>query len=229
MEKLCNCGFSRQSISDDAYAFQCFSADAVTYRGTLHGTEQASSLQLAGFIEQWTAGEQIIAVQGVFLTVDSTCSVIIESLREAECGTATSDPSDSTAVIAGVVVVIGVLIIAISTVAIVICFLRFNSLTKRYVRIVDICRTLTIPCRTEGPVTLKEFTGQPSIATAPCPAYEPTEVQSHDYEDLRQYSVPEYEQIKPDPPPARVRSGASQEGGREVETGVATYETVATL
>ena len=95
--------------------------------------------------------------------------------------------------------------------------------------IVDICRTLTFPCRIEGPVTLKEFTGQPSIATAPCPAYEPTEIQSHDYEVLRQYSVPEYEQIKPDPPPARVRSGASQEGGGEGETGVATYETVATL
>ena len=137
VEELCNCGFSRQSISDDA--FQCFSADAVTYRGTLHGTEQASSLQLAGFIEQWTAGEQVIPVQGVFLTVDSSCSVMIESLREAECGTATTDPSDSTtnpsdntAVIAGVVVV---LIIAVSAVVIVICFLRFKSRTKRYVGI----------------------------------------------------------------------------------------------
>ena len=224
------CRFSRQSISDDA--FHCFSADAVTYRGTLHGTEQASSLQLAGFIEHWTAGGQVIPVQGVFLTVDSSCSVIIESLREAECVTATTDPSDSTtnpsentatpsdntAVIAGVVVVIGVLFIAISALAIVICFLRFKSRTKRYVRIVDICKiiSLTILCRSEGPVTLKEFTGQPSIATAPCPAYEPTEVQSHDYEDLRQYSVPEYEQIKPDPPPARVRSGTDR---REVGRG----------
>ena len=138
VEELCDCGFSRQSISDDA--FQCFSADAVTYRGTLHGTEQASSLQLAGFIEQWTAGEQVIPVQGVFLTVDSSCSVIIESLREAECGTATvttdrsdstASPSDNTAVIAGVVVVIGVLIIAISAVAIVISFLLFKNRTKR--------------------------------------------------------------------------------------------------
>ena len=138
VEELCNCGFSRQSISDDA--FQCFSADAVTYRGTLHGTEQASSLLLAGFIEQWTAGEQVIPVQGVFLTVDSSCSVIIESLHETECGTATTvtdpsdstaSPSDNTAVIAGVVVVIGVLIIAISAVVIVISFLLFKNRTKR--------------------------------------------------------------------------------------------------
>ena len=126
VEELCNCGFSRQSISDDA--FQCFSADAVTYRGTLHGTEQASSLQLAGFIEQWTAGEQVIPVQGVFLTVDSSCSVIIESLREAECGTANSD---NTRVIAGVVVVIGVLTIA--AVVIAITFLLVKSRTKRQV------------------------------------------------------------------------------------------------
>ena len=152
VEELCNCGFSRQSISDDA--FQCFSADAVTYRGTLHGTEQASSLQLAGFIEQWTAGEQVIPVQGVILTVDSSCSVIIESLHEEECGTATTvtgpsdstaspsnntaslsdnmpSPSDNTAVISGVVVVIGVLIIAISAVVIVISFLLFKNRTKR--------------------------------------------------------------------------------------------------
>ena len=136
VEELCNCGFSRQSISDDA--FQCFSADAVTYRGTLHGTEQASSLQLAGFIEQWTAGEQVIPVQGVFLTVDSSCSVIIESLREAECGTATTGPSDSTAspsdntaaIIAGVVVVIGVVAIAVT---ISIAFILVKSRTKRQV------------------------------------------------------------------------------------------------
>ena len=155
VEGLCNCGFSRQSISDDA--FQCFSADAVTYRGTLHGTEQASSLQLAGFIEQWTAGEQVIPVQGVFLTVDSSCSVIIESLREAECGTATTvtNPSDSTtnpsdntaspsdnmpspsdntaAIIAGVVVAIGVVAIAIIAVTISIAFIVVKSRTKRQV------------------------------------------------------------------------------------------------
>ena len=136
VEELCNCGFSRQSISDDA--FQCFSADAVTYRGTLHGTEQAASLQLAGYIEQWTAGEQVIPVQGVFLTVDSSCSVIIESLREAECGTATTGPSDSTAspsdntaaIIAGVVVVIGVVAIAVT---ISIAFILVKSRTKRQV------------------------------------------------------------------------------------------------
>ena len=150
VEELCNCGFSRQSISDDA--FQCFSADAVTYRGTLHGTEQASSLLLAGFIEQWTAGEQVIPVQGVFLTVDSSCSVIIESLREAECGTATTGPSDSTAspsdntaspsdnmpspsdntaaIIAGVVVVICVVAIAVT---ISIAFILVKSRTKKQV------------------------------------------------------------------------------------------------
>ena len=128
VEELCNCGFSRRNITDDG--FQCFSADAVTYRGTLHETEQASSLQLAGFIEQWTAGEQVIPVQGVFLTVDSSCSVIIESLREAECGTATTDPSDNTAaIIAGVVVVICVVAIAIAAVVIAIIFVK--SRTKR--------------------------------------------------------------------------------------------------
>ena len=154
VEELCNCGFSRRNITNDA--FQCFSADAVTYRGTLHGTEQASSLQLAGFIEQWTAAEQVIPVQGVFLTVDSSCSVIIESLHKEECGTATTvtGPSDSTtnpsdnmaspsdnmpspsdntaAIIAGVVVVICVVAIAIA-VTISIPFIVVKSRTKRQV------------------------------------------------------------------------------------------------
>ena len=152
VEELCNCGFSRRNITNDG--FQCFSANSVhvTYRGTLHGTEQASSLQLAGFIEQWTAGEQVIPVQGVFLTVASSCSVIIESLREEECGTVTTDPSDSTtnpsdnmaspsdnmpspsdntgAIIAGVVVVICVVAIAV---AISIAFIVVKSRTKRQV------------------------------------------------------------------------------------------------
>ena len=54
-----------------------------------------------------------------------------------------------------------------------------------------------------------------SIATMSCPAYESTAIQSHEYEDLRQYSVADYE--VPDPPPARVWSGAGQEAGVDGE------------
>ena len=130
VEELCNCGFSRQSISDDA--FQCFSADAVTYRGMLHGTEQASSLQLAGFIEQWTAGEQVIPVQGVFLTVDSSCSVIIESTNDSECAKRPSQSSSPTvAAIVAAAAVSGGLIVAIAIVlTLVTCLCIRNWRTK---------------------------------------------------------------------------------------------------
>ena len=126
VEELCNCSFSRQSISDDA--FQCFSADAVTYRGTLYGTEQASSLQLAGFIEQWIAGEQVIPVQGVFLTVDSSCSVIIDSFTEEECTKRISESSNILAIAAGTV--IGILIVAIIIILIPITYLIVRNRTK---------------------------------------------------------------------------------------------------
>ena len=74
--------------------------------------------------------------------------------------------------------------------------------------------------RIEEPVKLSAVNpDHKSIATMSCPAYESTAIQSHDYEDLRQYSVAEYEQITvtPDPPPARVQSGAGQEAGTRRE------------
>ena len=126
VEELCNCGFSRQSISDDA--FQCFSADAVTYRGTLHGTEQASSLQLAGFIEQWTAGEQVIPVQGVIFNVDSSCTVLIDSFTDEECTKRISESSNILAIAAGTA--IGILIFAIIIILLPVTYLIVRNRTK---------------------------------------------------------------------------------------------------
>ena len=71
----------------------------------------------------------------------------------------------------------------------------------------------------------------PGVATTLSPAYEVTVIQSHEYEDLRRYSVSDYEPMKPaPPPPPRVQSEAGLEEGEEKEEdyGSEEYESITT-
>ena len=72
----------------------------------------------------------------------------------------------------------------------------------------------------------------PGVATTSCPAYEATVIQSHEYEDLRRYSVSDYEPMKPapPPPPPRVQSEAGLEEGEEKKEdyGSEEYESITT-
>ena len=85
VEKRCQCGFTRSNITSDG--FRCFpgSTDAVTYRGEIHETDTANVFDLITHIEEWTAEGVSILVQRVFIEVDSSCRVAIESFNEEEC------------------------------------------------------------------------------------------------------------------------------------------------
>ena len=85
VEERCQCGFTRSNIT--AEGFLCFpaSVNTVTYRGEIHETDSASVFDLIKHIEDWTAGEVLIRVQRVFIKVDGSCRVAIESLNEDEC------------------------------------------------------------------------------------------------------------------------------------------------
>ena len=94
--------------------------------------------ELAAFIEEWTANGVTFPVQSVFLTIDSSCTVIIDTINDAEClprstdttsatsGTAaTSTTSGTAAVVAGVVVTVALLVIMAVILLIAILVVRF--------------------------------------------------------------------------------------------------------
>ena len=113
-EELCQCSFARQHITKGA--FTCLSEEGITYRARLHSSDQASSLEIASYIEQWTSEPKPFPVQGIFLSIDSTCTVAIDSLTEKECLKRNPPmPRSYVAVISGVIVASGTIVLAVVT------------------------------------------------------------------------------------------------------------------
>ena len=88
VEERYRCNFTRSNITSDR--FLCFPKsdffNAVTYRGDIHETDTANVFDLINHIEEWTArGDVLIRVQDVFVKVDNSCRVAIESISEQEC------------------------------------------------------------------------------------------------------------------------------------------------
>ena len=93
-ERLCQCGFNAEYITD--YAFQCFpnSDQQVIFRAKLHGTAHVTSVQLIEDTQQWVNTKISVAVQGVRVNVD-TCPVAITSFQDPQCPETTQPTSDS--------------------------------------------------------------------------------------------------------------------------------------
>ena len=94
-ERLCQCGFNAENITEDA--FQCFpnSDRQVTFRARLRETTHATSVQLIEYIQQWVKTEIPVAVQGVRVNID-TCPVAITSFQDPQCPEATQPTSVTT-------------------------------------------------------------------------------------------------------------------------------------
>ena len=135
-ENICQCGFSLQHISGSA--FECFSnPDEVTFRARLQGTAQASSLQLVNYIEQWSTRNVTIAVQGLRLRVDSSCSIAISSFSDPECETEQQQPtSDSNlpVLVGGAVAGVVALIVTVLAVGLVVIIIKRRSATIHFKR-----------------------------------------------------------------------------------------------
>ena len=115
-ERLCQCGFNAERITD--YAFQCFpnSDQQVTFRARLHGTAHANSSQL---IEQWVNTGSSIAVQGVRMNID-ICPVAISFFDDPQCldePNSQSDFSSTAAIVGGVVAVVLIFAVAVIIIA----------------------------------------------------------------------------------------------------------------
>ena len=155
VEERCQCGFTQSNITSDG--FRCFpgSTDAVTYRGEICLTDTANVFDLITHIEEWTAEGVSILVQQVFIEVDSSCRVVIESFNENEClprSTITTSESPriaSNAIIGGavsavvLVLILIICIVAITTVILVLksrkALYKLENNKNRYVICISAC------------------------------------------------------------------------------------------
>ena len=132
----CQCGLSAECITEGA--FQCFERpeQQVTFRARICDTAQTNTSLLLAYLETFvTQTDSTIAVQGVRLEVDSSCSVIINSFGDPQCTMTTASESTTTMagqsensaaiIVGGVVAVIVVIIVAVTV--IIIAFLITRS------------------------------------------------------------------------------------------------------
>lgn len=122
----CKCGFDSSFLS--MASLQCLgnSPQQVTYRATLSGGSELSTISEA--LEAWARSALTINVLDAKLSVDTTCSIVIANLNSTGCINP-SVPVTSIVVgtvVAAVVVVAAVTAIAVSAVAIA------NSQTGKY-------------------------------------------------------------------------------------------------
>ena len=139
VEERCQCGFTQSNITTEGFLCFSVSVNTVTYRGEIHETDSANVFDIIKHIEDWTAGEVLIRVQQVFIKVDGSCRVAIESFNEREClprGTlTTTDHSEtespqtapnngSIAIIGGVAAAVVIVLIGIIVVVMVILVVK---------------------------------------------------------------------------------------------------------
>ena len=135
INQLCQCGLSAEYITESA--FQCFenSEQQVTFRARLHGTAEVTSSQLIAYLGTFISQtHSTIAVQGLRLDVDSSCSIAINTFGDPGCATTTSTsesttteaalPDNTAATIGGVVAVIVIAVVAVTVVIITIAVIK---------------------------------------------------------------------------------------------------------
>ena len=124
INQLCQCELSTQYITESA--FQCFpnSEQQVTFRARLHGTARVTSSQLITYLGTFVSRtDSTIAVQGLRLDVDSSCSIAINTFGDPQC--TTSIASDNTAaIIGGLVAVIVIVVVTVTVITIAIAVIK---------------------------------------------------------------------------------------------------------
>ena len=121
VEMICGCGFSNAFVSNPF--LKCFNEDSpqhVTYRAVLRETNNATTVQLMAYIEQWTTSTQSLVVQGFSLGINTTCAVVILSIDSPECLRDIDPlPGDSGGIIGGVVAGVFVLVVIVAAVIVI--------------------------------------------------------------------------------------------------------------
>lgn len=84
--ELCeDCGLTRNHITDGA--FRCFTQNAheVTFRARLHISPSSSLMELINYIITWIENGATVAIDGILLSVDQRCDIVLESFSDQEC------------------------------------------------------------------------------------------------------------------------------------------------
>ena len=126
INQRCQCGLSAECITEGAFQCSENSELQVTFRARLCGIAQTNMSLLLAHLETFvTQTDSTIAVQGVRLDVDSSCSVAINSFGDPQCTLTTTSDSTTTvtaqpgtaAIVGGVVAVIVVVAVTIIAIA----------------------------------------------------------------------------------------------------------------
>ena len=132
INQRCQCGLSRENITNGV--FRCFPASpqAVTFRAILHGGTKASSSELSSYIEQWIGNDITITIQSILINVDSSCMIAISSFDDGECQIDLEKHTNnsSSAIIGGTVA--GLLLLLILSTAVVVALLIMLRRRKKH-------------------------------------------------------------------------------------------------
>lgn len=83
---LCeSCGLTVNHVADGG--FQCFTQGAheITFRAHIYATPTATLQQLIAHVSHWVKNGASIAIDGLLLTIDRECDIVIASFSEPEC------------------------------------------------------------------------------------------------------------------------------------------------
>ena len=128
--RLCRCEFNSTFLSNSH--LQCFdeSPQIVTFRSQLSETTQASTVELVSYIELWISDSEGVAVDGVFLGFQTTCSVVINSLDAVECpGGSTNDNLGG--IVGGVMAAVLLFVLVGVAIVTLIVFIKKQRTTQR--------------------------------------------------------------------------------------------------
>ena len=129
INQLCQCGLSVEYITESA--FKCFpnSEQQVTFQARFHGTAQVTNSQLIAYLGTSNSvfrTDSTIAVQGLCLDVDSSCSIAINIFGDPQHAITTAFDSTA-AMIGGVIALIVVVIVVVAVTVIIIAIAVIKS------------------------------------------------------------------------------------------------------
>ena len=130
--RLCRCEFNSTLLSNSH--LQCFdeSPQIVTFRSQLSETTQTSTVEVVSYIEVWISDSEGVAVDGVFLGFQTTCSLVINSLDAVECpGGSTPQNDNLGGVVGGVMVAVLLFILVVVAIVTLIVFIKKQRTTQR--------------------------------------------------------------------------------------------------
>ena len=83
---LSNCSTNRKSHEIKNAGFICSTnSDALVFQAVLGSRSEVSAMNLVGKLQQWILQGLTVNVGGIFMTIESSCPTLIDSLGKVDC------------------------------------------------------------------------------------------------------------------------------------------------